>query len=236
MRDREYNRHIMKKMILVAMTVLCAVSLNARKVSILGDSYSTFQGCVQPETNESWYFPGDPAEKTDVTSPELTWWRIFLERTGWELERNNSYSGATICNRGYDGADYSHRAFTHRVFDLGDPDIILVFGATNDYWSHAAITPEESAEPLPHPFYAFAPAMDYLLQQLGALYPRAEAVFMLNDEIKGPLREKILEQCAARGVRCLELHDVEKRMGHPDAAGMRAIADQLIRFLPAESK
>ena len=111
-----------------------------------------------------------------------------------------------------------------------------MFGATNDYWSHAAITPEESATPLPHPFYSFAPAMDYLLQQLGALYPQAEAVFMLNDEIQGPLREKIIEQCAARGIRCLELHDVEKRMGHPDAAGMRAIADQLIEFLPAEAK
>ena len=59
---------------------------------------------------------------------------------------------------------------------------------------------------------------------------------MLNDEIQGPLREKIIEQCAARGIRCLELHDVEKRMGHPDAAGMRAIADQLIEFLPAGAK
>lgn len=29
---------------------------NIKSVSILGDSYSTFQGYVQPETNAVWYF------------------------------------------------------------------------------------------------------------------------------------------------------------------------------------
>ena len=145
--------------------VVPAFAEGNKKVSILGDSYSTFYGAVEPEGNEVWYFPDDKPEKTDVTSPEQTWWRIFMERTGYELERNNSYSGSTVCNRGYKGDDYSRRSFINRMSDLGEPDLILIFGATNDYWAHVALSPEAAETPEPHPFYTFRPAMDYLLQQ-----------------------------------------------------------------------
>ncbi len=211
--------------------VVPAFAEGNKKVSILGDSYSTFYGAVEPEGNEVWYFPDDKPEKTDVTSPEQTWWRIFMERTGYELERNNSYSGSTVCNRGYKGDDYSRRSFINRMSDLGEPDLILIFGATNDYWAHVALSPEAAETPEPHPFYTFRPAMDYLLQQIGALYPEAESVFILNDEIQGPVRDIVIELCASRGVRCLQLSGIEKRMGHPDSAGMKAIAEQLVDFL-----
>ena len=51
----------MKKLvfgILLAVVLLPAVSVaQSRKgVSILGDSYSTFQGCVYPDTNYVWYW------------------------------------------------------------------------------------------------------------------------------------------------------------------------------------
>lgn len=225
----------MKNILLIA-ALACAVAAAGAeplRVSILGDSYSTFAGCVEPATNEVWYFPEDvdKPEKTDVTAPEQTWWRLFLEDEDYVLERNNSYSGATICNRGYNGADYSRRSFTNRMTDLGNPDVILVFGATNDYWAHVALTPEAAEQAEPHAMYTFAPAMDYMLQQLPALYPEARIVFMLNDEIQGPLRELAISICKARGVACLELEGVEKRMGHPDAAGMRTIAAQLAAFL-----
>ena len=99
-----------------------------QKISILGDSYSTFYGYVTPDTNLCWY--GVPGEKkeNDVTQVDETWWRLFLKQYGYRLECNNSYSGATICHTGYDGADYSDRSFVTRMSDLGQPDIILVFG------------------------------------------------------------------------------------------------------------
>ena len=223
----------MKKtaIVVLAAAAACAAWAAPRRMSILGDSYSTFLGCVQPEGNEVWYFPGDAPEKTDVTAPELTWWSIFARDNGYEIERNNSWSGATISNRGYNGEDYSHRSFTNRMSDLGNPDLIVVFGATNDFWAGVPLMPETAVAPQPHAFYTFVPAMDYLLQQLPVLYPEAEVVFVLNDEITGPMREAIIAQCGARGVRCLQLQGIEKRMGHPDAAGMRAIASQLGEFL-----
>ena len=40
---------------------LCAKAQNdSLRISILGDSYSTFYGCVVPDTNAIWYFPECP--------------------------------------------------------------------------------------------------------------------------------------------------------------------------------
>ena len=48
--------------------VVPAFAEGNKKVSILGDSYSTFYGAVEPEGNEVWYFPDDKPEKTDVVA------------------------------------------------------------------------------------------------------------------------------------------------------------------------
>lgn len=228
------RRKNMKKLILLALGVLFAATAYAAspiRVSILGDSYSTFEGHITPATNETWYFTDSPAERTDVTAPEQTWWGILLRDSTYTLEQNNSYSGSTICNRGYRHEDYSRRSFINRMTDLGNPDLILVFGATNDFWAGVALSPEEASEEEPHPLYTFRPAIDYLLQQLHALYPSARVVFMLNDIIRGPVREAVIEACERRDVECLELSDISKRTGHPDREGMQSIADQLAAIL-----
>ena len=61
------------------------------KVSILGDSYSTFQGYLYPESNRTYY----PNEKTGVTEVSQTWWNLFIKEQNLKLECNNSYSGST---------------------------------------------------------------------------------------------------------------------------------------------
>lgn len=48
------------------------------------------------------------------------------------MKRNNSYSGSTVCHTGYQKADYSDRSFATRMDNLGNPDVLLVFGGTND--------------------------------------------------------------------------------------------------------
>ena len=91
-----------------------------KKVSILGDSYSTFYGHVSPAANLCWY--GVPGEKkeNDVTKVEETWWYRFIHEHGFQLERNNSYSGSTVCHTGYEKADlYSFRpAFCYLLASL----------------------------------------------------------------------------------------------------------------------
>ena len=129
---------IMKKLLLL---LLCAVAASgvfaADKakpvVSILGDSYSTFDGYI-PEGNASWYFTNTQNGRTDVTDVRQTWWWQLISEGGYILGSNESYSGATISYTGYRGEDYSDRSFITRLPRIAPSDIILIFGATNDSW------------------------------------------------------------------------------------------------------
>jgi hypothetical protein len=109
-----------------------------KSVSILGDSYSTFDRYMVPDTNFVWYNTSI-TQKTDVTSVKQTWWYKFIKDNNYKLEVNNSFSGSTICNTGYQKQDYSTRSFIKRMDNLGSPDVIFIFGATNDAWAGAPI-------------------------------------------------------------------------------------------------
>lgn len=58
------------------LAILCSsfsFAQSLKSISILGDSYSTFEGYIQPDTNSIWYY-NSPQHKTDVTSVKQTWW------------------------------------------------------------------------------------------------------------------------------------------------------------------
>ena len=89
--------------LLAAMLLFVFVASYAEKpiVSVLGDSYSTYEGLVWPKNNRIWY-KAEPNKGNDVTKPEQTWWKILTaEDSPYTLGINNSYSGATICFTGY---------------------------------------------------------------------------------------------------------------------------------------
>ena len=91
------------------MLLLCAIGVqaqNRQRISILGDSYSTFKGFI-PDSNEVWYNVPRDAKRTDVERVSQTWWWRVVSEGGYLLERNDSYSGATICYTGYNDEDYS---------------------------------------------------------------------------------------------------------------------------------
>ena len=173
--------------------VLISLCANAQsdslRISILGDSYSTFVGWVVPDTNLIWYYPTESQyhqKGNDVCSVEQTWWHQVIMRMGAKLERNNAYSGATICYTGYrpkkdmPHADYSDRAFITRSNWLGNPDVILVCGATNDSWCGAPIGDYVFGNWTDKQLYSFRPAMAKLLYDLKGNYPMARIVFILN--------------------------------------------------------
>ena len=111
-----------------------AVSAQTKKVSILGDSYSTFQGMI-PEGYAVYY----PNNGNDVKEVSQTWWDLYIKAKGYQLETNDSWSGSTICGTGYGRMDSSGNNFISRVDKLGNPDIILIFGGTNDAWANSPI-------------------------------------------------------------------------------------------------
>ncbi len=241
----------MKKLISIALLFCLALTASAQKnpkISILGDSYSTYEGYLTPDTNEIWYYrPENKAlhAKNNVRKVEETWWHQVIENMKGQLEVNNAFSGATICYTGYakgpeprvpiagleKHADYSNRSFVNRSNKLGNPDIILICGGTNDSWCGAPLGEYIYGNQTNEQLYYFRPALAKLLADLRINYPNAKLLFMLNSELKESINESVHTICKHYNVPCLDLKDIDKQQGHPSIEGMEAIAKQVTKCL-----
>lgn len=114
--------------VLILMLLSLGLQAQTKSVSVLGDSYSTFEGFITPRTNHTWYYARPDRKNTDVSDVKQTWWHRVVTERGWRLCMNNSFSGSTVCNRGYNGNDYRDRSFLTRMDNLGCPDIIFISG------------------------------------------------------------------------------------------------------------
>lgn len=215
----------MKRLFVFAVLMMLAVSASAqsKKVSILGDSYSTFEG-INPEG----YAPFYPNDRNDVTKPEQTWWSLYINAKGYQLEKNDSWGGTTVCNTGYGHRDVSANSFLARIDRLGNPDIIFVFGGTNDAWSNAPIGEYKYKNWTSEDLKDYRPALACLLKGLKKQYPKAKVYAILNSELKEEINESTRVICKKCKVQLIELYDIEKQNGHPSIAGMQAINQQLL--------
>ncbi len=212
--------------------LLLALSVSAQKraVSILGDSYSTFKGFVVPDTNFVWYPSQKYSEEkggNDVQNVRQTWWHQFIRQGNFRLCQNNSFSGATICNTGYRREDYSDRSYVTRAPFLGSPEVIIVFGGTNDTWAKSPVGEYKYADWTAQDLYTFRPAMACMLSSLQDHYPGAEIYVVINDILSKEITESMQVISDHYGVRYILLHDIDKQWGHPSQKGMTQIAEQL---------
>ncbi len=233
---------MMKTRIIILFALLVAVNGIAlgqtkKKVSFLGDSYTTYKGWVYPETNVLWYTGSNT--DTNVHDVKYTWWYILLEEMGYEMERNNSYSGSTICHTGYNKEDYSAFSFVTRVDDnnLGSPDIIYIFGATNDRYAGSPLGDYQYSDWTKDDLYKFRPAMAYMLDKLkNKQHPNAEIYFILSPYLTNEIDTDIYEICKYYGVDVITLKkDFNRKMGgHPTIIGMQEIADEVIAYMKSK--
>lgn len=224
-----------KSLFLLAFMLLApVVSLAQTRVTIFGDSYSTFEGSI-PSTHEPWYGPeGKPSFKgkdNDVHKVEQTWWYQVIQRMGWKLEINNSWSGSTVGYFGYQNENYQVRSFNTRVAYLGEPDIIFCLAGTNDSWTGEKPGEYKYANWTENDMWYFRPAMARLMSTMKQNYPNAKIYFILNTELKDWTNESVHTICKHYGIKCIDLHNIDKQMGHPSQKGMKAIADQVIEFV-----
>lgn len=222
----------MRRILLTLLLCHSTILLWSQTVTIFGDSYSTFEGYIEPASNEPWYYQnGNKPERTNVTDVKQTWWHQLITRQGWKLCMNNSYSGSTISYSGYDGADYSLRSFNTRMTNLGCPDIIFVFGATNDSWAGAPVGDYQYDNFAHADLFAFRPAMARMLEYMTKRYINTRIYFILNDGLRDEINESVLTICQHYGVPCIQLHNIDKQSGHPSVKGMSQIAQQIEQFL-----
>lgn len=202
---------------------IAAQETSARlRVSILGDSYSTYEGYI-PRGNAIWYWAKADTASTDVQSVRQTWWWQVISEGGFLLEKNESYSGATISYRGYRGEDYSDRSFITRLPRLGSPDVLFIFGGTNDSWAGVPVGVADGTD-----LYTYLPALNRLLTEVQDRYPNVRIYFLLNDGLRDDITQGTLELCRAHDIPCIQLHDIDKKSGHPSIAGMEEIARQVL--------
>ena len=199
----------MKKYIITLLfcTLFChpGIAQGLKSVSILGDSYSTFEGYVQPDTNFVWYLKTPPkGRKTDMVSVRNTWWHQFIKENNYRLCVNNS---------------------------LGCPDIIFIFGATNDYWAKSPLGEYKYADWSKKDLYSFRPAMAYMLDTMIDYYPNVEIYFLLNDGLGNEITESVRTICKHYQIDCIELKGLDKMSGHPSVKGMKQISEQVKAYM-----
>lgn len=207
------------------------------KISILGDSISTFAGYTP--SGGVFYAPESAAE-IGVSSVEDTWWMRVIHAWQGSLLCNHSWSGSTVCREGLLAACSVHRL--RRLSDHGKtPDIILIFTGLNDV---ALYFPPED----------FGREYGEMLQMARDLYPRAgiacgtllegyrscpgyplfaafgnSRIAPYNRAIRGAARRSgcLIADLAAQGRGYSSLDGI-----HPDGEGMRTLAQLWCRCLP----
>lgn len=208
--------------------------------SILGDSYSTYEGYVDPETNDPWPHYAD----IGVTSVEQMWWHQVATQMGWTMEINNSFSGSLICNYAdfEGGAYYARHSFLSRMDYLGNPDVIFILGATNDVWQDAPFGDFVYDNWTEEQLCSFRPALAYLFDNVKRLHPDARIYFLLEtDPCPGGITEETRQNLIDSShrianhynVECIDL-DIHKDWWHPNAKGQDDIARQVLEVLEAD--
>ena len=203
-----------------------------KRISVLGDSYSTMSGWLTPSTNEA-FFPHE-----DVQSADQTWWHQVISSGNYVLERLNAYSGSTMTyNTLYDWKNSSQKmdistSFISRCTNLGNPDIILICGGTNDEWNNDnSMGDYKYSDWTDDDKYLFRPGFAYLLNLVKTTYPDAEVYFVLND-ILDKVEESIVTICNHYNVPIAAPQGIAKDVsGHPTADGMETIANAVIAGL-----
>ena len=224
---------ISRKFCLAAIVLLSAVQAWGQSISILGDSYSTYEGCI-PKGNAVWYHDPANLSSTDVTSVDQTWWSILVKECGYTLLLNDSYSGSTISFTGYHQKDYADRSFITRLPRLGNPDIILIFGCTNDSWAGVPAGEFKYEGIRREDLYTYRPALAWLLAYAKMLYPEKAIYFLINDGLREDITESTKTICDHYGVPYIQLDGIDKKSGHPSVLGMQQIAKQVKEGISAK--
>lgn len=234
-----------------------------KRVSILGDSISTYGDPSATNENGTYcysYYPnascrysldGVDSIAFDV---ENTYWMKLIQATGMRLGINDSFRGTLVA-----GSNRSFNSQT-RISHLGEngtPDVILVYGGTNDAGNNVELGTFNTENPQNYTdaqiaalsVSTFADAYRAMLIRLMKTYPLAEIVVILPTFTSSYYSitnldlyvEIIKEACDFFGIKYIDARctgiNVYNRATylvdgiHPNAAGMDLLFKKIYRQL-----
>ena len=130
-----------------------------KKVSIVGDSISTFGGCLPQD-----YVPYYPTD--DMPTSDLTWWMQLIRAGGMTYVANASWSGSRVTGNVNEESG-NPGCSIKRARDLFGkdkaPDVIFIMMGTNDFLS--SVGPDN-----------FAQAYRTMIANMKAVHPGAQIV------------------------------------------------------------
>lgn len=210
---------------------------NLGNVFILGDSYSTYAGYIP--ISEAAFYKSEGCSIPEFSDVSETWWHQVLEAKNGNLILNDSYSGSTFCNTGYNGRDCSATSFVGRFDKLVDEkffddkkiDSVLLFGGTNDSWAESPIGNLKWSDWTKEDLCSALPALCYLAEKISVKLNEAKIYCILNSELKEEINDGVRAVCKKFGFELIELSNIEKIDGHPNIKGMSQIAKQIIDYI-----
>lgn len=205
--------------------------MEKRKISILGDSISTFAGYTP---REAVFYDSYVQWETGVKDVEDTWWMQVIRELNGELGINHSLAGSMV------SGNLSTSAMSYeRIKKLGEngtPDVILVSAGCND-WGFCVL-PEE-----------FEEAYRIMLHRIKEKYPHTEiwcatlpegkepqgqTFFNIDSTISKRVYSEIIRENVKKaqvGIADLANSGIEYETVdgvHPNKEGMRTLAQMWI--------
>lgn len=236
-----------------------------KKISILGDSISTFGDPTSTNQNGTYcwsYYPtatcrysvdGVDSISFDVND---TYWMRLMNRLGSTLGINESYRGTLVTGSG--STAFNNQTRIDHLGNNGTPDLILVFGGTNDAGNSATIGTfnggvysdyDTAAKIAALDVSTFANAYKAMLIRLMYTYPTSEIVCILPTfttsyytiQALDDYVEIIKEACDFFGIKWIDVRVSDINIFnkatylvdgiHPNAQGMQLLANKIYKHL-----
>lgn len=148
-----------------------AVSVyDGKKLSILGDSISTFTGYLP--NGQSSYYTGN---NCGVASVNDTWWKKLMDALGMTLCVNNSWQGTRVTTIDGDAKAGCMTRCQSLHTANGSPDVIIVYMGTNDLnYANTQMGTYDGSQDFPTDTTTFREAYAIMLSKILTAYPQAE--------------------------------------------------------------
>jgi hypothetical protein len=109
--------------------------------------------------------------------------------------------------------------------------ILLIFGNTNDSWCGAKLGEYQYKDWKRADLYTYRPALAKLLNDAQCRYPNVRIYFIQNTDLRKEFAESTAVICKHYGIPVIQLSNIEKKSGHPNQKGMKAISEQVLKAI-----
>lgn len=217
-----------------------AYGKGAKRIAILGDSYSAYYGMIPKGYDCSYAIRGIDGEnkwKNNINSVKQMWWYRLMKTSRYKLTVNCSYSGSCFGYIYKGGRRGNSSSFISRMKEYLNgrkkkADIIFVQGGTNDSWRKRPVGNVQYSRWTSKKLYKSLPAFCYILHYLKKHYPKARIIVLINDKyIRKKLLTGMVMACDHYHIPYLMLGDISTQSRHPDQTGQMQIYQTVSSYL-----